>query len=155
MHPRWYHALTVKYKLLADQASGRSYALAFDMGDDALQQLGRFLGQQNIIGARLYGVGGFGRATLAYYDMDQKRYVPIEVDEQVEVLSCIGNVAMYQDNPRIHAHCVLGHRDGHTTGGHLLFGVVRPTLELMLMEIATGMHRTDRPDIGIPLLDFG
>ena len=145
----------MKYKLLADPAYGRSYAIVFDMDDEVLEQLQRFLSEENIIGGRLYGVGGFRRATLGYYDMDEKRYLSIEVDEQVEVLSCIGNVAMYEGRPRTHAHCVVGHRDGHTTGGHLLSGIVRPTLELMLMEIATGMHRTDRPDIGIPLLDFG
>ena len=145
----------MKYKLLADQASGRSYALAFDVDDDALPTLQRFLEEKSIVGARLYGVGGLRHAMLAYYDVEQKQYVPIEVAEQVEVLSCIGNVAMYQGKPRVHAHCVVGHRDGRTTGGHFLSGVVRPTLEVMLVEIATGMHRTDRPDIGIPLLDFG
>jgi len=125
------------------------------MEDDSLAQLARFLEEQTIVGAWFYGVGGFRRATLAYYDIEQKKYTPIEVAEQVEVLSCTGNVAMYQANPRVHAHCVVGHRDGHTTGGHLLAGVVRPTLELMLVEVPTGMHRTDRPEIGIPLLDFG
>ena len=145
----------MKYKLLADQASGRRYALVFELGEDVLPPLQQFLEEQNIIGASLYGVGAFSRATLAYYDMQQKKYLPIEVDEQVEALSFIGNVALYNEQPRVHAHCVVGHRDGHTTGGHLLSATVSPTLELMLIEIATGMHRTDRPEIGIPLLDFG
>jgi predicted DNA-binding protein with PD1-like motif len=139
-------------KLIAQSPFGRNYALVFDLGDDALAQLQDFLAAERVKAARFYGLGGFSRTTLAYYDMEAKRYLPIEIDEQVEVLSFIGNVAMYQEKPRIHAHCVVGHRDGHTTGGHLLAGTVRPTLELMLDEIEVGLQRTDRPEIGIPLL---
>ncbi|MFY9718345.1 MAG: DUF296 domain-containing protein [Candidatus Cybelea sp.] len=139
-------------KLVAQSPFGRSYVLVFDLGDDVPAQLQEFLAAERVGAAKFYGIGGFARTTLAYYDMEQKRYLPIEVDEQVEVLSFIGNVAMYQEKPRIHAHCVVGHRDGHTTGGHLLAGIVRPTLELMIDEIGMGLERTDRPEIGIPLL---
>jgi uncharacterized protein len=144
----------MKSKFLGQQPSGRSYAVVFDLGDDVVDRLQHFLIAERIESATLYGLGGFHRTTLAYYDMEEKRYLPIEVNEQVEVLSFIGNVARYQEKPRLHAHCVVGHRDGRTTGGHLLAGVVRPTLELMLDEIAVGLQRTDRPEIGIPLLCF-
>jgi predicted DNA-binding protein with PD1-like motif len=136
------------------QRSGRSYVVVLDLGDDVLERLGTFLRDERIAAGKFYGIGGFRRVTLAYYDMEAKRYLPIEVDEQVEVVSLIGNVATYEGRPRIHAHCVVGHRDGRTTGGHLLSAVVRPTLELMVEEIAADLRRTDRPEIGIPLLDF-
>jgi hypothetical protein len=86
--------------------------------------------------------------------MDQKRYLPIEIDEQVELLSFIGNVTSYTDEPRLHAHCVVGHRDGHTTGGHLLAATVRPTFELMVYELPLRIARVDRPEVGIPLIDL-
>lgn len=144
----------MRSKLLDQPSSGRSYAAVFDMDDDVLEQLNRFFIAQKVAAAKLYGIGGFRRATLGYYDMEQKRYLPIEVDEQVEVLSFIGNVATYDEQPRLHAHCVVGHRDGRTTGGHLLAGTVRPTLELFVEEIATGLQRVDNPEIGIPLLEM-
>jgi predicted DNA-binding protein with PD1-like motif len=133
---------------------GRSYVAVLDLDDDVLQSLTAFVTAQRIKAAKFYGIGGFRRATLAFYDMEEKRYLPIEVEEQVEVVSIIGNVATYRGAPRIHAHCVVGHRDGHTSGGHLLSAIVRPTLELAFDEIATELLRTDRPEIGIPLLDF-
>lgn len=142
------------YRLIAEQPSGRSYAVVFASGDDVGNVLQHFLKAEEIEAARLHGIGGFARTTLGYYDMEAKRYLPINVDEQVEVLSFIGNVATYQEKPRLHAHCVVGHRDGRTTGGHFLAGTVRPTLEIMVDEIAAGLRRTDRPEIGIPLLDF-
>jgi uncharacterized protein len=142
----------MKCRLLAEQRAGRSYAAVFDIGDDVLEQMHGFLIDEGIAAARFYGIGGFARATLGYYDMQAKRYLPFDVAEQVEVLSFIGNAATYNEKPRLHVHCVVGHRDGHTTGGHLLAGVVSPTLEVMVDEIAAGLQRTDRPEIGIPLL---
>jgi uncharacterized protein len=144
----------MKSKLLAKQSIGRSFIVVFDTDDDVLRGLQRFFDTENIAAAKLFGVGGFRRATLGYFDMEQKRYLPIDVDEQVEVLSILGNVAAYQGKPRLHAHCVVGHRDGHTSGGHLLTGVVRPTLEVMIDELPSGLTRTDRPEIGIPLIQL-
>jgi predicted DNA-binding protein with PD1-like motif len=141
-------------KRIGEDASGRSYSVVFDLGDDVLERLQDFLRAEHVEAARLCGIGGFHRAILGYYDMEEKRYLPIDVNEQVEVLSFIGNVAAYRGEPRIHVHCVVGHRDGRTTGGHFLSGVVRPTLELTIDEVAVGLRRTDRPEIGIPLLSL-
>jgi predicted DNA-binding protein with PD1-like motif len=144
----------MKSTVAEPQPSARSYIIAFDLEDDLLARLAGFLRAERIAAAKFYGIGGFGRATLAYYDMEAKRYLPIEVDEQVEVVSLIGNVATYNGEPRVHAHCAVGHRDGRMTGGHLLSAIVRPTLELVLEELAAYLRRADRPEIGIPLLDF-
>ena len=46
-----------------------------------------------------------------------------------EVLSLAGDIALEGRQPKLHLHAVLGRRDGSTVGGHLLTGVVRPTLE--------------------------
>jgi uncharacterized protein len=141
-------------RMLGTTASGRSYAIVFDIEDDVLVGFRRFCERENVYAAFFYGIGGYRRATLAYYDMEKKQYEPLQVEEQVEVVSLIGNVTNFEGKPRIHAHCVVGHRDGHTTAGHLLHGIVRPTLEIMLQDTNVPMQRTQRPQIGIPLIDI-
>lgn len=142
-------------KRLAAQPQGhRSYAVVFETDDDVIPDLQGFFISERVASARLYGIGGFRRATLGYYDMDERRYVPIEIDEQVEVVSFVGNVTSYDDSPRLHAHVVVSRRDGRTCGGHLLTAVVRPTLELMLHELPSRIIRVDRPEVGIPLIDL-
>lgn len=140
--------------MLATTASGRNYAMVFDLDDDVLATFQRFCERENVYAAFFHGIGGYRRATLGYYDMEKKQYEPIEIAEQVEVVSLLGNVTNFEGKPRIHAHCVVGHRDGHTTGGHLLAGVVRPTLEIMLYDTNVPLQRTARPDIGIPLIEL-
>jgi predicted DNA-binding protein with PD1-like motif len=144
----------MKHKIVRHADAARMFVLIFDLGDDVTSELQRFAEAEHVFAATLLGIGGFQRATVAYYDMEAKRYEPIAVDEQVEVLSFTGNIAEYEGKPKLHAHVLLGYRDGHTAGGHLLSAIVRPTLELRLEELSTSLQRRDRPDIGIPLIDL-
>ncbi|HKU66545.1 MAG TPA: PPC domain-containing DNA-binding protein [Candidatus Baltobacteraceae bacterium] len=144
----------MKHKWLAEHAGVRKIAMVFDVDDDVLAELQQFCETERIFAATLCAIGGFRTATLAFYNMETKTYEPIEVDEQVEVLSLLGNVTEYRGKPKIHAHCTVGHRDGRTTGGHLLAAIVRPTLELTIDELPSDLHRTDRPEIGIPLIEL-
>lgn len=77
------------------------------------------------------------------------------MDEQVELLAMTGNIARDdKDQPKLHAHVVLGKRDGGTVGGHLLEGQVRPTLEVVLVESPPHLRRRERPEIGLALIDL-
>lgn len=56
------------------------------------------------------------------------------IPQQVEVLSLVGDVALEGTAPKVHAHVVVGKRDGTAHGGHLLEATVRPTLEVILVQ---------------------
>jgi uncharacterized protein len=64
------------------------------------------------------------------------KYKRIAVDEQVEVLSLLGDVAVTDREPSLHLHAVLGKSDGNVVGGHLIEANVRPTLEVILIPAA-------------------
>jgi predicted DNA-binding protein with PD1-like motif len=71
----------------------------------------------------------------AWFDFENKTYRKIEIAEQCELWSAIGNIAVGDDgNASLHVHVVLGLSDGTTRGGHLLEGRVRPTREVVLMD---------------------
>jgi predicted DNA-binding protein with PD1-like motif len=79
----------------------------------------------------------------------------MRVDEQTEVLSMIGDIALGEEgDPEIHAHIVLGRRDATTVGGHLLEATVRPTLEVVLTEAPQHLRRRSDPDSGLALIDL-
>lgn len=78
--------------------------------------------------------------------------MPIRVDEQCEVLSIVGDIALGEDGPAPHLHAVLGLRDGTTRGGHLLSGRVWPTLEVVVRSSPATLAKTFRPDVGLALI---
>jgi len=144
----------MQYRLYGAREAPRQFVLVFETGDDVLEELQRFAQEQNVMAAFFKGLGGFERATVGFYNLQQQRYEPIEIDEQVELLSLLGNISIYDGKPKLHAHATVSYRDGRAAGGHLLQATVRPTLELVVGELAGNLHRTDRPEIGIPLLDL-
>ncbi len=111
------------------------WALIFETGDPVIETLERFMNEKEIRAGHLTALGAFREATLAYFDWEEKAYLEIPVDEQMEVASLTGSLARDEDNtPRVHVHCVLSRRDGTAVAGHLVEARVRPTLELFVHE---------------------
>jgi hypothetical protein len=136
-----------------DESRERTYAVVFAEGDEAIAGLEKVAAEQGLSAARLTAIGALRRATVAFFDLETKEYLPIEVDEQVEVLSLVGNVSLAGDVHKVHVHAVLGRRDGSTVGGHLLSAEVRPTLEVMLTESPAHLRRHHDEKTGLALLE--
>ncbi len=78
------------------------------------------------------GLGAVSAATVSYLNMDTKSYEQHQLDEQMEVVSLVGNVTLREGRPFIHAHVGLGRRDLSMVGGHLNDLVIYPTFEVSL-----------------------
>src|SRR5438132_13436046 len=140
---------------LINEAAERTFALIFATGEEASSGLLRFAQEHNLTASRFTAIGAFERVTLGYFDWSRKDYDRICIEEQVEVLSLIGDIALEGAKPRVHAHVVVGKRDGTAHGGHLLEGYVRPTLEVMLIESPSHLARTYDAASGLAVIDIG
>lgn len=138
---------------LVEAGETRTYVLVGDPGDDAVAVLKDFAADQHLTAASLSGVGAFSGATVGWFDRERKEYRPIHVDEQCELLSLLGDIALGPDGPQVHAHVVLGLSDGSVRGGHLLAGQVWPTLEVVARETPATIRKTSRPELGLALID--
>jgi len=135
--------------------SGKSRApflVVFDKDDDVLPTLRSFADSHGIRGGSFIGIGGFRRATIAYWNPQTKEYEHIEVKEQVEVLSMAGDIGVTGDETRLHAHVTLGRRDGSTIGGHLVAGTVFPTLEMQVVDLGVEITRAIDEETGLSLI---
>ena len=130
----------------------RVIAVVFETGEDPVATLTQFAADHSLAAASLTAIGAFSEATLGYFDWEKKDYERIEIREQVEVLSLIGDTALEGERMRLHAHVVLGRRDGTTCGGHLLAARVRPTLEVILTQNPSYLARVHDAQTGLPLI---
>ena len=120
----------------------RVYALHFEEGEDAIEGLDAFASRENLEDASFTGIGALKAATLARYNNETEDLEPIPfADEQVEVLSMIGEITEKDGAPHVHVHVVLGREDGTTRGGHLVRAIVRPMLIVSLSESAVPLIR--------------
>jgi predicted DNA-binding protein with PD1-like motif len=144
----------MKSKLVSEQPGAQVHVVILDAGEEAFASLTKFADEAKISAASLSAIGAFERATVGWFDFASKSYRKIEVGEQCEVLSAIGDVAIGDDGKAsLHVHIVLGLSDGSTRGGHLLEGKVRPTLEVVVTETPSKLRRKKRADLGIALID--
>ena len=137
---------------LLDATGQKTFALVLDRGDEVVAELTAFAKAESMTAAHFTAIGAFSAVTLGYFDRASKQYLKIPVREQVEVLSLIGDIAIAKEGPQVHAHVVIGGRDGAARGGHLLDGRVWPTLEVILVESPRHLHRRHDADTGLALI---
>jgi len=145
----------MKAKRVAGGASV-TYIVILDEGEEAFSALSDWAARQQVSAGQVTAVGAFERATVGWFDRAAKDYRRIEVSQQCEVLSLIGDIVLGDGSPgqpQPHLHAVLGLADGSTRGGHLLEGRVWPTLEVIVREAPAELRKTYRPDIGLALID--
>jgi uncharacterized protein len=141
----------MKYRQM-DQ-SPKTFILAFETGDELAKGLSQFATEQHLSAASFKAVGALSSVRLAWFNWESKKYEPsVTLDEQLELLSLIGDVALKDDKPAVHAHAVVGKKDGTAHGGHLIEARIRPTCEVVLTESPTQLQKFIDPESGLALI---
>lgn len=147
--------LTLKTKGMRSKLvneSPETHVLIFESGDEVVEGITDFAVENGLFAASLSAIGAFSSVELGYFDAVNKTYKRIPVKEQVEVLSLIGDIVLYDNKPHAHAHVVVGKADGTAHGGHLLKAYVKPTLEVILTALPTYLHRELDNEARLPLI---
>ena len=97
----------MKWRQISQQP--RSYALIFNTGDELAQGLKDFATEQNLADASFKAIGALASVRLAWFNPETKKYqTSVDLKEQVELLSLIGDVATHDGKPIVHAPCCRG-----------------------------------------------
>lgn len=133
--------------------SPKTFILVFETGDELAAGLLQFAKEQKLSAASFKAVGALSSVRLGWFNWESKKYEPsVTLDEQVELLSLIGDVALKDGEPAVHAHAVIGRKDGAAYGGHLLEAHIRPTCEVVLTESPTHLQKFIDPKSGLALI---
>ncbi|MCA9354326.1 MAG: DUF296 domain-containing protein [Candidatus Kaiserbacteria bacterium] len=96
------------------------YTLSFSRGEEVMSVIADHCKKHNITAAHLTGLGAADQLDIAYYNLATKEYERHTIDEEVEVLSLIGNIGAKDDGQIImHIHGTFGRKDLSVFGGHL------------------------------------
>lgn len=139
------------FKLLEQQP--KTYMVTFDSGEELAAGLEQFARDQSLTSSSFKAIGAFSSVKLSWFDWNSKKYHPSAVfDEQVELVSLIGDIALREGKPQVHAHVVVARSDGTAHGGHLLEAQVRPTCEVVVIESPKNLNRQVDPESGLALI---
>lgn len=113
----------------------------------------KFIEHTGIKGGTVVGIGALSSYALGYYDIHKEEYQRKEYSEEVELVSCVGNIAYKGSKPITHLHAVVSNREMETRGGHLFEGIISATGEFSIIDSDIGLARLDK-NTALPLLDL-
>ncbi len=123
-----------QHRLLATRGDGsKEYALVLARGDEVMTALSDFARAERVTAASFTAIGAVRDAEVGWFDFAKQQYKAMRLDEQLEVLSLIGDIGVGAEGKTVvHAHVTLGRESGRAFGGHLVGAVVSPTLEVFV-----------------------
>jgi len=131
----------------------KTYALVFATGEELAAGLSRFATEQKLAGSSFKAIGALSSVKLAWFEWQTKKYQPsLVLEEQLELVSLIGDIALNDGKPQVHAHVVVAKSDGSAHGGHLIEAYVRPTCEVVLTESPKHLQKQFDPESGLALI---
>jgi len=136
------------------QQFGLRYQLRFESGEAVADKLVAWLQTRQIGYASMTGLGAVRSARISYWNAVTGEYEPHDLDEQMEVVSLVGNVTIKEDAPFTHIHVTLGRSDLSLLGGHFNDAVVHPNLEIWLRPEAGTVERRLDESCGLYLMDL-
>ena len=143
----------MQVQLLNPGEPTKQYAVIFYQGDEAFSGLLEFAEKYHVTSAHFTAIGALSGATLGWFDPQRKMYKKIPINGQHEVIGMSGDIALYQGNPVVHTHMVVGTSDGTTRAGHVLNAYVSPTLEVMVTVDPVAMQKRFDPETDLTLID--
>lgn len=119
---------------------------------DLLLSLEEFAAREKIRTAWVEVIGAVEKAVVGFYNQRERKYEQLVMDEEMEIISCNGNLSLREGRPRGHLHISLGDGQGHLKGGHLMEGTVVFAGEFYIREISgPELVRGYDADTGLPL----
>ena len=123
--------------------------------EDLIDAITKLVKTYNIKAGLLNCIGAFKKFTIGYFDLDKKEYKLETFDENVELVSCLGNIAYKNGKPIIHAHVSVGRPDFSIIGGHLSQpSIISITAEIYILEIDKKLNRSLDPQFNLFLLNI-
>lgn len=114
---------------------GRRLAYRLAYGCDLMEALQAIVEDSNIYFGSISFLGSVLKAKVGYYIMKEKRWITLELDKPMEILSGMGNVSLKDGKPFVHAHLTFLDREGKVHGGHLFPGCIVFAGEVFVEEI--------------------
>jgi len=121
-------------KLLESKPGRIVFARLFE-GEDLLETINLVAAKSHVTVGFFILIGTLKKANLGFYKLG--KYEIIKVAGPLEIVSCIGNIALKEKKPFAHAHISVSNEKGEVLGGHVLSGcTIAATGELVLIEAA-------------------
>jgi predicted DNA-binding protein with PD1-like motif len=123
--------------------------------EDLIDSIINLVEESKIMSGIINCIGAFKEFTLGYYNLESKSYDYKTFKENVELISCIGNISYKENAPIIHLHANVGRSDYSVIGGHLSSPcIISVTAEVAIFETDIEIKRKIDENYNLSLLNL-
>ena len=133
---------------------GTTYVIRLEVGEEILDSLRTLVKREEVKGGFFYGLGAVKSVSLGYFDVERKQYKEKSFEQDFELTSMVGDVALAGDKIIVHAHVTLAGEDFKAVAGHLNEATVTATTEIVLNPVEGKLSKKIDPISGLNLLDL-
>ena len=92
---------------------------------------------------------------VGYFNLHTREYQQVELPEDLELVSFMGNLTWTGGEPFIHAHVTLSDSGCSARGGHLFSSEIAVTGEFVIQPTGLRLEREHDPRTGLNLISNG
>ena len=138
-----------------ESKAGRVIVGKIEPNEDLIDSIVKIVKKHEIKSGFISVIGALKKTTIGYFNIETKQYNFKTIDEDVELISCTGNLSYKDGDPLIHLHVTIGREDYSLLGGHLSQpSIVSITGEVYIYEISHKLNRVTDPKLDLSLLDL-
>ncbi|MDP3941230.1 MAG: DNA-binding protein [bacterium] len=127
------------------------HVLRFDKGEEIISQLSSYCKKEKVLSGFFTALGACLKVTIAYYDLENKKYLDQTTEEDLEIIGITGNVSQMAGKHIVHAHGSFAGKDYKVFGGHIKELVVSATCEVHLTILQKKIERDFDKETGLNL----
>lgn len=132
--------------------TGNTYIVRLAKGDEVVTSIKDLCCKEGIKTAQVNGLGAVGYLEAGLFNTDEKKYYLNKFEQDMEILSLIGNITSMNKEPYLHLHITVGDANGKAFGGHLNKAVVSVTSEIFINAYDVVVDRFKDEATGINLM---
>ncbi|MBI3298998.1 MAG: DNA-binding protein [Elusimicrobia bacterium] len=121
--------------MLSFRMPTRRFLFSLPLGSDIHERVTAFCVENKVRKGWISIIGAVDEAKLGYYDQARHRYHDRVFKEDLEIVSCQGNVSLKEGKPFLHLHAALGDTELRTWSGHLFPGSRVFAAEVCIQEV--------------------
>lgn len=139
-------------KGLTYQRVDDGFLVRLPKGAAVMTSLIAFLSEEHVHAGTLSAIGALQQIELGYFDLAKKTYLRKSFPGVYELVSFIGNIALVDETPFIHAHAILSDANFVPIAGHFFDATVAVTMEVHISPLSQSISREIDPATELKLL---
>ena len=137
------------------QQMGDTIAVRLQVGEEIVASLTELCERLQLHTATIAGLGAVNRVTCGLFDPVKKSYLSHHYEQDLEIVSLVGNITRMQQKPYLHLHASFADEQGRVFGGHLNEAWISATAELFITVLPGQIGRFADEQTGLNLMEIG